>query len=97
MAYDPNFPASHAELTSPAFRAQFQGLHAEITSIPQGPQGEPGPQGDPGEVSQAALDGAIGGTSNNTNGVGTLDDAFADPDMETLRNKMNEFILAARR
>jgi formylglycine-generating enzyme len=28
--------------------------------------------------------------------AGTLDDAFADPDMETLRQKMNEFILAAR-
>lgn len=94
MAYDPNFPPAHAELTSLGFRTQFQGLHGEITSIPVGP---PGPQGEPGEVTQSALDGAISGTSNNTNGVGALDDAFADPDMETLRNKMNEFILAARR
>ena len=36
---------------------------------------------------------AISGTSNNTNGVGTLDTGFADPDMEAVRQKLNEMIL----
>jgi hypothetical protein len=62
--------------------------------IPQGAPGEPGP---PGEVTTAQLDGAIAGTSANTNGVGTLDTPFADPDAEALRQKLNELLLAARR
>jgi len=61
-----------------------------------------GAQGAPGEVTNAALDSAIAGTSNNTNGVATLDTPFTnDPlslaDGELLRNKINELILAARR
>ena len=64
---------------------------------PGGPQGPEGPQGAPGEISQAQLDDAISGTSANTNGVGTLDDAFADPDLEVLRAKVNELILNGRR
>ena len=34
MPYDPNFPPTNAELTSPAFRDQFQGLKALIDAIP---------------------------------------------------------------
>jgi hypothetical protein len=55
------------------------------------------PQGPPCEVTNAQLSSAISGTSNNTNAVSTLDTPFADPDSEALRQKMNEFILAARR
>jgi hypothetical protein len=74
---------------------------------PPGPQGAPGndgapgPQGPPGDVNTAQLDtaiaGAVAGTSNNSNAVLTLDVAFADPDSETLRLKLNELILALRR
>ena len=70
---------------------------------PQGPpgndgaQGPPGPQGPTGEVTTAQLNTAISGTSNNTNGVSTLDTGFADPDMEALRQKLNEMILNGRR
>jgi hypothetical protein len=77
---------------------------------PQGPQGQqgndggqgpPGSQGLPGEVSQAQLDSAIlnslNGTSNNTNGISTLDTGFADPDLEAMRQKVNEVILNGRR
>jgi hypothetical protein len=70
---------------------------------PAGPQGEPGPQGPPGadgadgEVTNAALDAAIAGTSNNSNSVNTLDDPFADPASEELRQKLNELIGALRR
>ena len=45
----------------------------------------------------AAIDSAIAGSSHNTNSVATLDDAFADADMEAMRQKVNELILAARR
>jgi hypothetical protein len=66
------------------------------------PRGNDGIQGPPGEVSAAQLNSAIAGTSNNSNTVGTLDSPFAnDPptlaDMEVMRAKMNELILALRR
>ena len=48
-------------------------------------------------MNNAQLSSAISGTSNNTNGVATLDTPFADPDAESLRQKLNEFLLAARR
>ena len=62
-----------------------------------GSNGSDGSQGPPGEISQAQLDSAISGTSANTNGVSTLDSPFADPDMEALRQKLNEMILNGRR
>ncbi len=48
-------------------------------------------------VLPAQLNSAISGTSNNTNGVSTLDTGLADPDMEALRLKLNEMILNGRR
>ena len=56
----------------------------------------------PGEATNAQLASAISGTSSNTNAVGTMDTPFTnDPptlaDMELLRAKFNEMILAARR
>jgi hypothetical protein len=71
-------------------------LHLSF-SIPRGFDGAAGAAGAPGEVSNAALASAIGGTSSNSNGVGTLDTPFADPDDEALRGKMNELIAALRR
>ena len=184
MPYDPNFPATGAELVSASFRNQFHGIKDLIDAGvpgPQGPQGvpgpagpagtngnagapgatgpqgndgapgpqgppfanavvdgvstlnpgdaatvstsfdgsnvhflfgspqgntgndgAPGPQGPAGEVSNAALAAAIAGTSANTNGVSTLDTPFTnDPptlaDIEVLRAKINEMILAQRR
>ncbi len=48
-------------------------------------------------MTNADLTTAISGTSANTNAVATLDTPFADPDLEALRQKLNEFLLAARR
>jgi hypothetical protein len=48
-------------------------------------------------VTVAQLNSAISGTSSNTNAVATPDTPFADPDLEALRQKLNEFLLAARR
>jgi hypothetical protein len=57
--------------------------------------------GAPGEVTNAALAaeiaGVVAGSSANSNGVGTLDTPFADPDAEALRGKLNELIEALRR
>ena len=66
-----------------------------------GNDGGVGPQGPPGEVSNAALASAIGGTSNISNGVATLDTGPSDPptlaDYESMRAKLNELIAALRR
>ncbi len=66
------------------------------------PQGEIGPTG---EVTTAdmnnAISNAISGTSNNTNGVGTLgqsaDFNYNQSQMQDVLNKLDEFITAARR
>lgn len=90
---DPGQPA--------AVGVSFDGTNVRFTfDIPRGndgTNGSDGSQGLPGEISQAQLDSAISGTSANTNGVSTLDTAFADPDMEAMRQKLNEMILNGRR
>ena len=87
---DPGQPAT--------VQTSFDGSNVRFTfGIPRGNDGSNGNDGAPGEVSQAQLDSAISGTSNNTNSVGTLDSGFADADMEALRQKMNELISALRR
>lgn len=73
----------------------FDGTNVRFTfGIPRGSDGS---QGAPGEVTQAQLDTAINGTSANTNAVSTLDSPFGDPDLEALRQKLNEMILNGRR
>jgi hypothetical protein len=66
--------------------------------IPQGQEGQAGP---PGEVTTAALDAAISGTSNNSNGVAALaesaDSSYNQPQIQNLLNKMDELINALRR
>jgi hypothetical protein len=79
-------------------QTSFDGSNVRFTfGIPRGNDGSNGNDGAPGEVSQAQLDSAINGTSNNTNSVSTLDSGFADADMEALRQKLNEIILNGRR
>jgi hypothetical protein len=82
-------------------QTSFDGSNVRFTfGIPRGSDGSngsDGSQGPPGDISQAQLDSAISGTSANTNGVSTLDTGFADPDMEAMRQKLNEMILNGRR
>jgi hypothetical protein len=72
-----------------------------IATGPQGNQGDQGPQGAPGEVSGTDLNNAIGGTSNNSNGVEQLTIALSDPPTAEqcgqIVNKLNELIAALRR
>jgi hypothetical protein len=60
-----------------------------------------GAQGAPGEVTNAALNAAIAGTSNNTNGVTLLNLTVSDPptqaEMQAIANKIDEMITAQRR
>ena len=82
----------------------FDGTNVHFTfGIPVGADGA---QGLPGEVTNAqlatAISMAVGGTSNNTNTVPTMDTPFTnDPaslaDMETMRAAYNALVLALRR
>lgn len=86
----------------------FDGTNVHFTfGIPRGADfsngtnGADGGQGPPGEVSNAALASAIGGTSNNSNGVATLgqsaDANYQQGQMQDLINKVDELIGALRR
>ncbi|MBE7498109.1 MAG: hypothetical protein HS117_24475 [Verrucomicrobiaceae bacterium] len=65
------------------------------------PEGQTGPQGIPGEVTQAALDAAISGTSSNSNGVTHLsqsaDSGYNQWQMQQVMDKVDELISALRR
>ena len=79
-------------------REQLNGLKCLIDAGgPARRDGQPGPQGPPGDVNSAQLTQAINGTSSNSNGLTTLDNPFADPDAEALRQKFNELLMALRR
>ncbi len=76
----------------------FDGSNVRFNfGIPRGNDGSDGSPGPPGEVSQSQLDTALSSTSANTNSVTTLDTAFSDPDLESMRSKLNELIEALRR
>ena len=83
---------------SAAVGVSVDGSNVHFTfGIPRGNDGSNGSYGSPGEVSQQQLDDAISGTSANTNTVSTLDNSYADPEMEELRQKLTELILNGRR
>lgn len=91
---DPGTPA--------AVEVNFDGTNVRFTfSIPRGNDGATGATGQPGEVSLTDLNNAIATsqaqTSNNSNAVATLDTPMADPEVETLRQKVDELISALRR
>lgn len=85
-----------------AVNVSFDGTNVHFTfDIPHGNDGATGATGQTGEVSLTDLNNAqlstLSQCSNNSNGVGTLDTPMADPDVETLRQKVDELINALRR
>lgn len=92
-------PAGPATVT-----ASFDGTNVKLAfGIPRGfpgndgGPGATGPQGAPGEVSLSDFTAAIANTSSNSNSVAGLAGPYADPDAETLRQKLNELIVALRK
>ncbi|MEQ1751856.1 MAG: hypothetical protein ABL974_20710 [Prosthecobacter sp.] len=83
----------------------FDGVNVHFTfGLPAGQNGSNGSDGAqdaPGEVTNAALAGAINGTSSNSNAVTTLGLVVSDPptqpEMQSLANKVDELLLALRR
>ena len=84
----------------------FDGAGVHFTfGVPAGVNGTDGSNGQPGEVSNMdmanAINNAVNGTSNNTNGVPLLDLMVNDPptqtDLQQVVNKLNELIMALRR
>ncbi|MCX6854324.1 MAG: hypothetical protein NTV80_05400 [Verrucomicrobia bacterium] len=90
-------------------QTSFDGSNVRFSfGIPRGQDGSDGTdgsQGPPGEVNEAmlssAISNALGGTSNNTNGVSTFgqgaDGSYNQQQMQDLINKVDELILNGRR
>ena len=107
MPFDPSIPQENTPIDAAPMREQFNSLKALIDAIPagpegpMGPEGPTGPQGPPGEVTQTDLNNAqlntLGQCSSNSNAVATVGTPMADPDVETLRQKLDELINALRR
>lgn len=60
MPFDPTKPAQGSPNSSAEMREQLNALHDEITTIPQGPQGEPGPAGPEGPAGATGPEGPAG-------------------------------------
>ncbi len=86
-------------------QTSFDGSNVHLQfGIPRGfpgNDGGSGPQGSPGEVSNAQLNSAVNGTSNNSNAVSMLGMTVSDPptqgEMQAIASKLDELILALRR
>jgi len=85
MPFDPSKPANNAPLSSAEMRDQLTSLNDIIQQ----------------RVSFNDLNNAISGTSNNSNGVGTLgqnaDGSYNQNQMQDVINKLDELINALRR
>ena len=85
MPFDPSKPATNSPLASAEMRAQLTALDADIQT----------------RATDTALGAAIAGTSNNSNGVFTLnlsaDGSYNPGQMQDVLNKLDELINALRR
>jgi hypothetical protein len=85
MPFDPTKPANGAPLAAAEMRTQLTSLHTDLQT----------------RATQAALAAEIGGTSANSNGVGTLGMSVSDPptqaEVQAIADKLDELINALRR
>lgn len=89
MPFDPNLPQANTEIDAVQMRDQLNGLNDLISAKPSS-----------AEVSNA-VNGAIAGTSNNSNAVGQMslsaDPSYNQAQMQQISDKLDELILALRR
>jgi hypothetical protein len=89
MPFDPAQPANNSALSSAAMRAQLTSLNTDIQTRTTAAQ------------VNATVSGAIGGTSANSNSVGTLGMSVSDPptqsEVQQIADKLDELINALRR
>ena len=89
MPYDPTKPAFGSPDSSAEMRAQLTALNADIQQ-----------RATPADIANAIAT-AIAGTSNNSNGVGTLgqraDGGYNQSQMQAVLDKPDEIIHALRR
>ena len=94
-------PPGSAATATASFDGSTVHLSFGLPSGNDGPPGAQGIQGSPGEVTNATLAAEIAGTSNNTNGMATLNLVVSDPptqaEVQSIANKLDELILALRR
>ena len=88
MPFDPSKPADHSALSSAEMRNQLNGLNQAIS--------------DAVNNANANLNAALAGTSNNSNGVGTLGLTIANnppqqSEVQPIADKLDELINALRR
>ena len=85
MPFNPALPANNALLDSAEMRGQLTALNTDVQT----------------RATQAQLAGEIGGTSANSNGVGTLGMVVSDPptqsEVQAIADKLDELINARRR
>jgi hypothetical protein len=85
MPFDPTKPANDSPNSSAEMRAQLTALNTDIQT----------------RATAAAVAAAISGTSNNSNGVGTLDQSadgsYNQQQMQDVLSKLDELINALRR
>ena len=89
MPFDPTKPADHSPNSSAEMRSQLTSLNADIQQ-----------RATINDLNNAVAN-AIAGTSNNSNGVGTLgqgaDGGYNQSQMQDVLNKLDELINALRR
>ncbi len=85
-------PIQRDALNAAELRAQLNGLHDEIASIPQGP---------PGEVTSAALTDAIGTTARNPISFAPLTQYISDPptqaEVQAIQGAFNALLTVLQR
>ena len=87
--FDPNLPANNTPLVSAEMRAQLNALNDDIQTRSTV------------NLMNATVASAVSGTSNNSNGVATLDmsadSSYSQGQLQDVMNKLDELIAALRR
>ena len=97
MPYDPAKPVEGTLIDAVEMRSQFTGLHDEIDALAADSVTQAQHANDLVNTENAAVLTVLPLTSNNTNGVSTLSITSGDFATQTIIEKINEMLTAARR